>query len=211
MAKTQEYIKSRRKKAIEARKREIEYCDEWISEYLLDLKDFSDYNYKFLNSAKSRKEKREVIRKINDYEKTFTGKIKLKLMEAKGKDYDWVKLAGFYWWQRLGRYFKEYKKRTKKLMREDVIDVVEYNRATVDLMSKARTLFTTEEAALRNQYREAEEPKKVVDNVIYEYCAIFDEKTCSDCASAEGQKFVNGEGRIYLPQHPNCRCWYIIY
>ena len=201
-----------RKKAIDTRRKEIELADEWIEQELIDLKNFMDDNYTYMagKDKKKKRDKRAIIKRINNYQKDLSDRLREKLEIVKGKDGAWVKVAGFYWYQRLEFYFRDFKKGLNKSLFGD--NFVLYNRDIVTLMNKFRSLCMTEEAMYRNIYRNQLELEKLKDeDAVWEYCAILDERTCPRCESYDTRVFINGEGAIYIPQHPLCRCFYIYY
>ncbi len=203
----------RKKKAIETRKKEIEYRDQWIEALLIGIKELSDKNYTYISKKQKirLKDKRYIIKEIEKYERETKNSIEEKLKEAKGENIKWLSMSGLFWWQRMKRYFKDYKKKIKVAISPEDINLANYYKSTGELMSKMNTLCKTEEALLRNQYRNDKETSKINGDVIWEYCSIFDDRTCEHCAECDGMTFLNGEGALMIPQHPNCQCFYIYY
>ena len=74
----------------------------------------------------------------------------------------------------------------------------------------ARTLARTILNAMFNRVNDKLFEKNGVDRVVYS--GVLDDRTCWRCRKLFGKVFdVNDPRRPSIPQHPNCRCFYVPY
>lgn len=74
---------------------------------------------------------------------------------------------------------------------------------------KINQIVSTELFSEHNQTISGRQNKNKSDATIV-YSATLDKRACSKCASLDGREYKKGENIPEIPQHPNCRCFWIV-